>query len=1252
MSKLKKRILALGMAFVMTITMIPMFASLALADETPATITVYLTVSDQGVLAKANDNSIMAGKEVTVTDIDEDGTYTFEEALVAAHKAYNTEDGYGISGGFVNKLWGKDSTNNLFFINGKGLSEGVTVDTIQGGDFLLASINKDNTFYADWYTEFDKASVEATAGDEITLTLTGYQGMTSYMNPDMAPIAGVSVKTVDGTVLGTTGEDGKVTFQAPAAGEYVVTAEGTVKDEVTYYSIYSLASDGGAPFGYMSSDFSESYVAYTEADYGDGPYPADEIKFIDFFEEADEDSENDYAWEDTHYLKSTQVIADCPIMAPAANLKVENKLDELTVDNKYRMFKPTAATLITSAEGQFIELTYASTSYDKAYVGTAKEAVVVGDPAKLAERSTEGKYLIPVTVLGEEFKVAFHSVNNEGWYDRIFTIDLNEKKLTTDTTGGAMVPDTYGGAWDEELAVESSLGMFQIESTKVTVEDDGTATIMIKAGNPSRSFPKIALIVQTATEDEKEGAAIIGTPTGDSNNNYIYEFSIPVEQLGVALPISHYQTRKGTSEWHNWSEQHTITINSVDVVNQLIGQIQIQKNNEFTEKYIATSRRCWEALPEEKQEEDDGYFSEDTGDASKDDPRNQDEIGEKELLVVSFGTSFNGSRVATIKAVEDALAKAFPDYSVRRAFTAQIIINHIWARDGEVIDNMEQALDRAVANNVKELVVQPTHLMHGAEYDEMCEALAAYEDKFEKIIICEPLLNTDKDKTDVAKAVVEATIADSDYDSLEAADAAGAAIVYMGHGTSHEANVTYTEMQAIFDGLGYKNVFVGTVEGKPESTSLPEVKKAVENAGYTKVILRPLMVVAGDHANNDMAADEEGSWYYAFVNGGEFEVEGADEPVDIGEGFGAANVTCQIVGLGEIPAIQKVYVKHVSEEVVKEIPYEGGKTFFVKASLADKDEFGMWRVKEGSYTKLEGNYIVIHIVPNNTTTYGWMYWGGIYEDLTKDVTLNANGTIDITVPKEKGGYAYPIAPIKKSDGGTTKEQYYLAIPSAEKLAANEAAAAEVEDMIADLPATHKLTVADKAKVDAALEAYEALSDGEKAAVDNYEELKIAEATIANLEKDAQIEDLQAQIAELQARIAELEAKLSRKEGWNKIEDKWYYCDANRDFVKGWVKDGSSWYFMDKETGEMKTGWLKDGESWYYLKSSGAMAASEWCEGYWLNANGTWTYTYKGSWKQDSTGWWFGDTSGWYAKSTTVKIDNVNYTFNASGYWVK
>ena len=240
MSKLKKRILALGMAFVMTLTMIPMFASLALADdETPTTIKVYLTVSNQGELAKANDNSVMAWKEVTVTDLDGDEQFTFDEALVAAHAAFNAVEGYSTSGGQVKKLWGTESTNTLFFTNGKGLSTGVTADTIKDGDYLFASINKDNTYWADWYTEFDKTSVEATYGDEVTLMLTGYQGMMSYMNPDMAPVAGVSVKTVDGTVLGTTDEEGKVTFQTPAGGEYIITAEGTVKDTVIDWYLQS-----------------------------------------------------------------------------------------------------------------------------------------------------------------------------------------------------------------------------------------------------------------------------------------------------------------------------------------------------------------------------------------------------------------------------------------------------------------------------------------------------------------------------------------------------------------------------------------------------------------------------------------------------------------------------------------------------------------------------------------------------------------------------------------------------------------------------------------------------------------------------------------------------------------------------------------------------------------------------------------------------------------------------------------------------
>jgi cobalamin biosynthesis Co2+ chelatase CbiK len=363
----------------------------------------------------------------------------------------------------------------------------------------------------------------------------------------------------------------------------------------------------------------------------------------------------------------------------------------------------------------------------------------------------------------------------------------------------------------------------------------------------------------------------------------------------------------------------------------LIDAIYVQEYTDDTYAQCEAAKKAWDALTDEQKEQVEGefadpdYFGRDTGDASKDDPLNQDEIGENELLVVSFGTSFNESRAEDIGGIEKALQEANPDWSVRRAFTAQIIINHVYARDGEKIDNVDQALQRAVDNGVKNLVVQPTHLMHGAEYDELITALDNYKDKFDTVKVAEPLLGTvgedatviNADKEATAKAVVAEAVAVSDYDSLDAAAADGTAFVFMGHGTSHEANITYDQMQEQMKQLGYKNVFIGTVEGNPEDTAFPAVKKAVEDAGYTKVILRPLMVVAGDHANNDMAGDEEGAWYYGMVNGGEFEVEGADKPVDTGAGLGADNVSCQIEGLGRIADIQKIYVAHTAEAMAQ-----------------------------------------------------------------------------------------------------------------------------------------------------------------------------------------------------------------------------------------------------------------------------------------------------------------------------------------------
>lgn len=365
-------------------------------------------------------------------------------------------------------------------------------------------------------------------------------------------------------------------------------------------------------------------------------------------------------------------------------------------------------------------------------------------------------------------------------------------------------------------------------------------------------------------------------------------------------------------------EEEQTAADPVAECNAAIEAIQVQEWTEDTDAQCEAAKAAYDALTDAQKEEldDPDYFGLDTGDASKDDPLNGDKIGENELLVVSFGTSFNDSRAADIGGVEKALAKAYPDWSVRRAFTAQIIINHVQARDGEKIDNIQQALDRAVSNKVKNLVIQPTHLMHGAEYDELNEAVEGVKDSFESVKIAEPLLGevgenaetVNADKEAAAKAVVGAAVETAGAESLDALAADGTALVLMGHGTSHEASITYDQMQNQMTALGYKNVFVGTVEGIPADTALPEVKKALEEAGYTKVILRPMMVVAGDHATNDMAGD----WADALANGGEFEVEGADAPADLGKGLGEDNVSSQIKGMGRVADIQKIYVEHAA----------------------------------------------------------------------------------------------------------------------------------------------------------------------------------------------------------------------------------------------------------------------------------------------------------------------------------------------------
>ena len=351
---------------------------------------------------------------------------------------------------------------------------------------------------------------------------------------------------------------------------------------------------------------------------------------------------------------------------------------------------------------------------------------------------------------------------------------------------------------------------------------------------------------------------------------------------------------------------------AADNVAALIDKIYVQERTDTTDADCTAAKEAWDQLTDAQKELVEGeeaspeYFGRDTGDASKDDPRNGDEIGENELLVVSFGTSFNDSRAEDIKGIEDALQEAYPDWSVRRAFTAQIIINHVQARDDEHIDNMQQALDRAVENGVKNLVVQPTHLMHGAEYDEMVEAIDAYKDKFESVAIAEPMLGEvgddatviNDDKAAVAQAITVEAVKEAGYDTMEAAAEDGTAFVFMGHGTSHTANVTYDQMQTQMENLGFTNAFIGTVEGEPEDTACDEVINKVKDAGFKKVILRPLMVVAGDHANNDMAGDDDDSWKSMFEASGDFD-----------------EIDCQIEGLGRVDAVEQLYVAHTQAAI-------------------------------------------------------------------------------------------------------------------------------------------------------------------------------------------------------------------------------------------------------------------------------------------------------------------------------------------------
>ena len=503
----------------------------------------------------------------------------------------------------------------------------------------------------------------------------------------------------------------------------------------------------------------------------------------------------------------------------------------------------------------------------------------------------------------------------------VVSTEASTETSSEDTDSTELADGVYSATFTTDGSMFHVNEAYDDKGTLTVKDGKMTIHISLTSKNIVNLFPG------TAEDAQKEGAELLQPTTDtvkydDGTTEEVNGFDVPVPAIDEPFALALIGTK---GKWYD----HQVTVSDVeeadaeesaesdeaaDHVADLIDEIYVQEWTEDTYAKCEEAKKAWDALDDKQKElvegedADPDYFGRDTGDASKDDALNEDKIGENELLVVSFGTSFNDSRTEDIGGIEKALAAAYPDWSVRRAFTAQIIINHVYARDGEKIDNVQQALERAVDNGVKNLVVQPTHLMHGAEYDELVDTLDEYKDKFESVKVSEPLLGqvgkdaqeTNEDKEAVAKAITAEAVKSAKFDSLEAAKKDGTAFVFMGHGTSHTAKVTYSQMQSQMEKLGYDNVFIGTVEGEPEDTSLDAIIAKVKDADYKNVVLRPLMVVAGDHANNDMAGDDEDSWKSGFTADGSFE-----------------KVDCQISGLGRIADVQKLYVAHAGEVIKK-----------------------------------------------------------------------------------------------------------------------------------------------------------------------------------------------------------------------------------------------------------------------------------------------------------------------------------------------
>lgn len=437
---------------------------------------------------------------------------------------------------------------------------------------------------------------------------------------------------------------------------------------------------------------------------------------------------------------------------------------------------------------------------------------------------------------------------------------------------------------------------------------------------------------------------------------------------------------------------------AADKVQNLIEKIYVQDNAKagVTDMDLKKAKLAWDKLTtaQKKLVEDSDYFGRDTGDAADDDPLHWNHIGPNEILVVSFGTSFNNSRAEDIGGIENALTQAYQNkgWSVRRAFTSQIIINHVQARDNEKIDNVEQALDRAVKNGVKNLVIQPTHLMHGAEYDELVNTVSKYKEKFDTVTFSEPLLgevgangqSVNADKENVSKAVVAQAVSDAGFKSLADAKANDTAFVFMGHGTSHDAAITYDQMQSQMTDLKYDNVFIGTVEGKPADTACAQVIAKIKEAGYKNVVLRPLMVVAGDHANNDMAGNDADSWKSQFVASKAFD-----------------SVKCQIAGLGRISDIEQIYVQHTANALAgNAIQPKGfeGKNIKVSAASGAAVQAVSAPVSAKKTELKKGKYTV-----GFKTDFYMFHMNDALNGKTK-LTVNKNGKMTVYVPLASTGF--------------------------------------------------------------------------------------------------------------------------------------------------------------------------------------------------------------------------------------------------------